>query len=208
MTTILGRAARRARRVLRSTVLDLRCGAYLGGRGPWRYAASGALWTQSTPYEALEAIFSAIPIGPEEVLVDVGCGQGRVIHYWLLSGLRNRMIGLEIDPEVAAATAQRFRRRPNVEIRAGDALTALPRDGTIWYLGNPFSREVAVRFVEALVDCRGERGATIGFFNLHHADLFPQPPWTIEDVPSPPGIYGRLAVMRLAPGSAPRSAPA
>jgi hypothetical protein len=106
------------------------------------------------------------------------------------------MIGLEIDPAVAATTSRRYRRYPNVEIRAGDAIASLPREGTIFYLGNPFNREATQRFSQALIATRGDCGATIGFFNLNHEDLFNIPPWDLRVLPSP-GIYGLLAVIRL-----------
>jgi hypothetical protein len=194
---LVGRAWRRARRTLRAAALDMRSGRLLGGTRPSRFAQYGAIQTQSTPYEALEAIFAAVPIASDDVLVDVGCGKGRVIHWWLMRGLRNRMIGLEIDPDVAATTARSFRRHANVEIRVGDALTALPREGTIWYLFNPFNRDATARFTEALLQARHDRGAVVVFFNLHHADLFAPPRWKVETVSSPSGIYGPMAVIRL-----------
>jgi hypothetical protein len=197
MPGLIRRAMRRLGRDARAAALDLRSGRWLGGRRESRFAAAGALWVQSSPYEVLEALFARVPIGPEDVLVDVGCGKGRVIHWWLLRGLTNRMIGLEIDPGVAAATGRAFRRRANVEIRAGDALAALPPEGTIFYLFNPFDRGAAARFAAALPVARGDRGATVIYFNCHHADLFPPPDWSVEPVASPPGIYGPTAVIRL-----------
>jgi hypothetical protein len=192
----IAQAWRRLRRGLRTAVLDLRSGRLMTRIRPSRYAGAGAQQTQSSPYEALEALFTRVPIGPDDVLVDVGCGDGRVIHWWLLRGLRNRIIGLEIDPDVAAATARAFRRHPNVEVRPSDAIASLPPEGTIWYLGNPFGPGALARFRDALEAARGEAGATVVFYNLNHHDLF-APPWRLEEVPSP--IYGRLAVIRLEP---------
>jgi hypothetical protein len=176
-------------------MLDLRSGRLFWGFVP--PVAAGAQRTQSTPYESLEALFAAVEIGPDDVLVDVGCGKGRVIHWWLMRGLRNRIIGLELNAKVAARAARTFRRHANVEVRPGDALAALPPEGTIWYLFNPFDRAQLARFRDALTAARGDRGATILYCNMYHEDLFPAPRWDVEIIPSPPHIYGRLAVIRL-----------
>jgi hypothetical protein len=194
---LLTRAARRMRRVGYEAALDLRSGGWLGGSQPSRYAHLGALGTQSTPYAALQAVFRAIPVEPRDVLVDVGCGKGRVIHWWLMQGWTNPMVGLEIDPAVAAGTRWRFRHRSNVTILTGDAVANLPAEGTIFYLANPFMRAGLQRFCDALIALRGDRGAVIGYHNFHHADLFADACWEIEEIPPIAGIYGPRAVIRL-----------
>ncbi len=80
------------------------------------------------------------------MLVDIGCGKGRVINFWLHQGLTNRLIGLELDPDVATAAQQRLAPYRNVQIIVGDAIENLPTDGTLFYLYNPFERPI----VEAL----------------------------------------------------------
>jgi SAM-dependent methyltransferase len=185
------------RRLGHEAALDLRAGGWLGGTQPSRYAHLGALGTQSTPYAALQAIFRAIPVGPRDVLVDVGCGKGRVIHWWLLQGWTNPIVGLEIDPAVAAATRWRFRNRSSVAIITGDAVANLPAEGTIFFLHNPFVRAVVQRFRDALVGLRHDRGAVIAYHNCHHADLFADACWEIEDLPPLAGLYGPQVVIRL-----------
>lgn len=90
-----------------------------------------------TDWKVLRAIFGEIDIKPDDVLVDVGCGDGRVINYWLSCGLKNLLIGIEIDEEIVASTAMRYARYPNVKIICGDA-TIRDVGGTIYYLYNPF----------------------------------------------------------------------
>src|SRR5580704_16367679 len=69
----------------------------------------------------LRHVFSHINIHPDDVLVDVGCGAGRVLNYWLSLGLPNKLIGIEYDEAVARRTAQTYRKRANVQILSGDA---------------------------------------------------------------------------------------
>jgi precorrin-6B methylase 2 len=69
-------------------------------------------------------------IEPNDVLVDVGCGKGRVTNWWLSQGLRNRMVGIELDPDVASATEKRLRRFSNVTILNEDATAWMPDDAS------------------------------------------------------------------------------
>ncbi len=58
--------------------------------------------TVSTNYEELEIIFFEYnPLKESDVLIDVGCGKGRVFSFTpLYKGLKNKMIGIEINPAV------------------------------------------------------------------------------------------------------------
>jgi len=94
---------KRAGWIARTLATDLRYGAILSGNVGTRYRQAGAYNVVNTPYAVLPQVFAG-RIGRDDVLVDVGCGKGRVINWWLSRGLRNRMYGIEIDPEVAAAT--------------------------------------------------------------------------------------------------------
>jgi hypothetical protein len=109
-----------------------------------------------------------------DVLVDVGCGKGRVINFWLGRGLRNRIIGIELDEAVAGATRNRLARHPNVEIITGDVARGLPEDGTLFFLFNPFGPEVMKPFMEHL---KQRRGIRILYWYCLHVDLFMKDPW-------------------------------
>ena len=117
------------------------------------YRDLGAYGTSSADYVQLRKIFSTengIRISPDDVLVDVGCGKGRVLNHWLEMGLDNRLVGVELDRDVAAFAARRLGRFPNVEVVCGDAIEELPRDGTVFFLFNPFNRGTLSRFAERI----------------------------------------------------------
>jgi len=95
--------------VARNMAMDLRYGALLSGTIKSR--RSGASNVANSQYSVLPPIFDG-RIGRDDVLVDVGCGKGRVINWWLSRGLRNRIVGIELEPEVASATAKRLARYP------------------------------------------------------------------------------------------------
>lgn len=171
-------------RPLRNLLTDLRFGGRAGGTLANPFAAQGASRVQSTDYAALDKLFrrNGIEIRETDVLVDVGCGRGRVINWWLDRGLRNRMIGLELLPEVARRTAERLRAHPNVRIVSGDAVEGIPPEGTVYYLYNPFDAVVMRRFADALL-ARAARPAElrIVYFNCRHADVFrADPRWHVR----------------------------
>lgn len=138
------------RRYARNVLVDLRYGGLLKGVIETRYRHLGAHWTENTAYEALDQIFENITIQPDDVLVDVGCGKGRVFNYWLSQGYRNRMIGLELDPDIADETRRRLRRHKNVTIIAGDAVENCPMDGTVFYMYSPFEAPIMTAFKDRL----------------------------------------------------------
>jgi SAM-dependent methyltransferase len=132
------RRFRNLRRTARNAVFDLRYGGFVGGYRP--NPSPGANGTGATDYALMPQIFDG-RIRPDDVLVDVGCGYGRVINWWLDQGYRNQIIGLEMMPDVAEHARRRLRRHANVTIVTGDATAALPANGTLFFLFNPFEFE-------------------------------------------------------------------
>jgi hypothetical protein len=190
---------------VRNVATDLRYGAILSGGIASRYRDRGASDVVNSQYSVLPHIFRG-RIAADDVLVDVGCGKGRVLNWWLSQGLSNRMVGIELDPEVASATARRLRRFGNVSIINGDATTAMPADATLAYLYSPFSRDVMRRFKEHLVERFGHRGITALYWNPQFVDVFDEDPrWSTNSVelvevrdPRIAGTHRRYAVLRLA----------
>jgi hypothetical protein len=136
--------------------------------------------TQSMDYAQLDYLFrrNELPIHESDVLVDVGCGKGRVINYWLGRGLKNRIIGLELDESIAAKTRLRLARYPNVEIITGDATVNLPEDGTLFFLFNPFGPDVLKRFMEQWKRLPGAR--MIYWYCLHLDVIDLDSSWILE----------------------------
>ena len=118
------------------------------------------------------------------MIVDVGCGKGRSLN-WLLDRFPgNRIVGIELDPELCAATAKRLRRRANVTVVCGDATELIPPDGTVFYLFNPFDEPVMSRFAAALLE-RG-RPATIVYYNAKFLEPFAATPrFSVRELDDP-----------------------
>lgn len=173
---------------------DRKWGGSCGGIKRSPYADQGASVTESLPYGQLSYLFkhNDLPVHESDVLVDVGCGKGRVINFWLGRGFRNRIIGIEIDGEIADTTRNRLARYPNVEIITGDATELLPEDGTLFFLFNPFGPDVMRRFLERL---KQRRNIRIIYYYCIHIELFKNDGfWTVEELRT--GDWKRAALIR------------
>jgi len=161
-------------RLARNIVFDLRYGAFLGGVIPTRYLDTGAVNVANTDYAVLPYLFDRL-IEHGDVLVDVGCGKGRVLNWWLRYYPHNRIVGIELDGLVAKKTRHRLRRYPQITIRCGSVLTDFPAEGTFFYLFNPFDRTVMRQFLELFFAARPQnqlKARKILYYNCVHKDLF------------------------------------
>ena len=196
--TDLRLAASRGVRMLRNLAFDVRSGGLLRGRltGSAHEDANDVVNSDVT---ALERIFRE-RISPGDVLVDVGCGKGRVLSWWASRGGGNRIIGLEISDDVARETRHRLRNHPNVVVIPGDAIEHLPADGTVFFLYNSFGERTVRAFSERAKELLAARPrASVLYYNPVHADVFrADPAWKVEDVSIGGAGYHRLCVITLA----------
>jgi SAM-dependent methyltransferase len=186
---------RRAPKIARNAIHDLRYGKPLGGTIRTKYAHLGANDVGNADYEDLALLFADVPVGPGDVIVDVGCGKGRSINWFLESYPGNRIVGIELDPEICAGTARRLRRYEQVTILCGDATALLPADGTVFYLFNPFDESVTRRFAAAMLDRRAP--ATIVYLNAKHAVAFADDPRFAVTAIEPPGLSFRSVLVTV-----------
>jgi SAM-dependent methyltransferase len=183
---------------LRNATVDLRFGRFLGGTIRSRYEHLGAFHVANSDYDDLPLLFAAAQVAPEDILVDVGCGKGRVINWLLRNHPANTIYGIELDPEVCASTTRRLRRFEQVQILCGDATTMLPSDGTIFFLFNPFDEHVLRRFADAfLAGAEAGKRRRIVYYNCKYLDVFLDDPRFAVDAIAPAASH-RSALIRLA----------
>lgn len=163
----------------RSCGMDLKYARrLLYGDMPSRFAHIGARAVHHTNYDILDLIFSAAEPRADDVLVDVGSGKGRVIIYWLHKQYGKRIVGLELDPDLAKRSAKQFRRFSNVQIIAGDAIVNVPEDGTFFYLYNPFAEDKIVEFERRVAAFPQGHRVRVAYYNPNFLDAFPAERWT------------------------------
>ncbi len=73
------------------------------------YYTNGCYHTQSIEYEELKKVFADIKLSPSDVIMDVGCGRGRIFNYLLKNNFKGTMYGVEIDREIALFTKNRLK---------------------------------------------------------------------------------------------------
>jgi len=139
----------------------------------------------NTGYDVLPVLFRD-RVRDEEVLVDVGCGKGRVLNWWLAHYPTHQIYGIELEQSVANKTRKRLRKYKNVKILIGDACSFIPADGSLFYLFNPFNAEVIQRFMSQLAkNPRAANGLTrrIIYQNCTCVHLFrDHPEFLVQDV--------------------------
>ena len=134
--------------------------------------------TTSTEYSILEKLFSKINITNKDVIVDVGCGKGRVLAWLGNKKIQNKIIGVEIDKAVAQKTRKNMGRYEKIKILSGDVTgEAFPEDGTIFYLFNPFNELILRKFVkkienDILKKHHKNKDVKIIYYNCCHLGVF------------------------------------
>lgn len=195
---VLSRFEHNKVRRLRNALFDLRSGGLLVGGSRSRYAGQGANDVANSDITALERIFDG-RVRDSDVIVDVGCGKGRVVRWCARRRMGTRVVGLELDEEIAAEAARDLSRYENASIIAGDAIQNLPADASLIYLYNPFTEQLMRAFSERVKELAGERrGVRLLYYNPQHANIFrDDPAWTVEDVTIGGEGFHPLCVIRL-----------
>jgi SAM-dependent methyltransferase len=146
---------------------------------PSKFRSLGAEATQSSDYRCLDKLLRHVRISSSDVLTDIGCGEGRVLTYLYLRKFPGRLVGVELDPQVAQRAKERTAHCPNIEIRCANVLEdpCLVKETTIYYLFNPFNGKIFSKFVTRL-----ERECTrpiqlVYLFDYYGAYLDDRPGW-------------------------------
>lgn len=176
-------------RLFKNCYLDFRYGRrFLLGSPQNENKMRGWHPSQSSDYSALTVLFSSISVQTDDILVDVGCGYGRVFNWLLYKGFKNKLIGIDVDVKVTASTKKRFRKYSQIEIISGDVTTDLPL-GTIYYLFNPFSLLIINNFAAQLEErivsgvYNQRKQLLILYYNCTCLDRFKNNPyWDVQEL--------------------------
>ena len=138
---------------------------------------------EPTPYCVLERLAESGLIGPEDTVLDYGCGKGRV-DFFLSHQVKARTIGIEYDERIYAdALENQSPAKAKAEfVLANAEHYEVPGDVTCCYFFNPFSVEilhkVMARIVESWYDCPRE----IMLFFYYPADEYISCLMTVEEL--------------------------
>lgn len=173
---------------------------FLGGRVVSIDGRETTYDTVSTGYDIAKLIFfQYYPLRETDVLVDVGCGKGRVFNYLLFKGLKNKMLGYEINPLVAEATKKNLSRYTNVEIFASNIFDDFPTTANVFYMFNPFKQTMMQEFKEQILQMRDKKPVIL-YYNPTCIDVFKDTRFSCELIDVPILFFGfpyKLAIIKL-----------
>lgn len=139
-----------------------------------KYKDMGAVSSVNTNYMILEDIFKNIYINyNDSIFVDIGCGKGRVFSYLRLFHKCKKMVGIELDEDVAQFTRKWTSKFKNIEVIQGNVLDHFYAEGDVYYLFNPFDSKVLDEFLER-VEKSCKEGSILIYCNIDvdHAAVF------------------------------------
>lgn len=146
---------------------DIRLGIYTGGIVA-KYADALHRVDQPTPYEVLEKIAENSILSPEDVLVDYGCGRGRICFY-LADKVGCRCVGIERAAPIFERTIK------NLEAYTGDKsrvsfhnaeaeyfdLMSEQDKPTAFYMFNPFAGQIFEQVYENIREYSAKAGKKV-----------------------------------------------
>lgn len=126
------------------------CGFGLVDPGETKLAHTGAHDPTPTPYFILEELFQHFSFDHTSHLLDVGCGTGRVLAHFKRSGFLGKATGVELDPDLAKTAASWVKKHDCLDVVNGNVLDLDLGKYSHFYLFNPFSTAVLIKFLSAL----------------------------------------------------------
>lgn len=152
-----------------------------------------------------------VPVGPQDVVVDLGCGLGKVLFLTeLLVGARG--IGVDVQPHLVREATDRANALglTRVRFQHGDAASAPLQEATVIFMYLPFTGMTLERVLAHVGEAAARRPlvvCTLGFDLPSRPWLRRVPPdsfWLTLHHAGPPGVAPRLPVQARLHGPAVR----
>ena len=140
---------------------------------------------EPTPYAVLERLADSGLIGNEDVLLDYGCGKGRV-GFFLAHQTGARVIGVEYDDRIYERALEN-QKTAAVSAKADFVLTRaeefkLPETVNRCYFFNPFSVEILQKVMARIIESYYENPRQLFLFFYYPADEFLAYLMTVEEL--------------------------
>lgn len=191
----------KVKRLLRNFYIDMATqGTFVGGRVISIDGRESAYDSVNTGYDVLDFIFfKQYQIRDNDVIVDVGSGKGRVLNYLLYKGVKNKIIGYEINSLIADKTKFNLSKYDNVEIYGKNIFDDFPQNANVFYMFNPFKRTMMEDFKEHILSIK-YRNPIILYYNPTCLEVFNDLRFKTELIDVPLRFFGipyKLAVIKL-----------
>ena len=108
---------------------------------------------EPTPYAVLQKLANSGLIGKDDVVLDYGCGKGRV-GFFLTHQTKARTIGIEYDDRIYGAALEN---QASAKVKSNFVLTRaeeykVPEEVTCCYFFNPFSVEILRKVMARILE--------------------------------------------------------
>ena len=104
-----------------------------------------------TPYEFIKKTLEKLQFGTDDVFIDLGCGKGRIMFSVAEKRLK-KVIGVEARKDLFAIASDNLkkakRKNTPVEIFNTDAASFDMREGTVFFLFDPFGKNTLAKVIQ------------------------------------------------------------
>ena len=138
---------------------------------------------EPTPYNVLERLASSGLIGKDDVVLDYGCGKGRV-GYFLSYRTKAKTIGIEYDERIYANA---LKNQKNAKAKANFLLTRaeayeVPPEVNRCYFFNPFSVEILQKVMARIIESWYDSPREVFLFFYYPADAYISYLMTVDEL--------------------------
>ena len=156
---------------------------------------------EPTPYSVLERLAQSGLIGQEDVVLDYGCGKGRV-DFFLSHRVKAQTIGIEYDEHIyqGAVENQRTACAKARFVLAKAEAYGVPPEVNRCYFFNPFSVEILHKVMARIIESYYENPREMFLFFYYPADEYIAYLMTVEELE----FYDEIECDDLFPGKDPR----
>ena len=158
---------------------------------------------EPTPYCVLERLADSGLFGEEDVVLDYGCGKGRV-GFFLAHRTKAKTIGIEYDERIYASALENQKRAVSKGksdfVLTGAEAYAVPPEVSRCYFFNPFSVEILHKVMARILESWYEHPREIFLLFYYPADEYISCLMQVEELE----FYDEIECEDLFPGNDPR----
>ena len=156
---------------------------------------------EPTPYSVLERLADSGLISKEDVVLDYGCGKGRV-GFFLSCQVKAKTIGIEYDARIYGSALEN---RKTAKAKAAFVLTRaeeyeVPPEVNRCYFFNPFSAEILHKVMARILESWYENPREVFLFFYYPADEYISYLMTVDELE----FYDEIECDDLFEGNDPR----
>lgn len=140
-----------------------------------------------TSYHIIRKILAYLKPDHEDTFIDIGCGKGRAVFLAAQLPLK-KVMGIELDKHHTSDALKNLKhlksKRSPVEILYADASKADIKDGTIYFLSNPFGESTVTCILKNIMESLqvNDRKIRIAYYNPLFRHAFDAQAWLSPDV--------------------------